>query len=290
MKKGLGKGLGALICETNIKNENNDENEINILEIDINKIQINKTQPRKNFNEETILELANSIKTVGLINPIILKSKGDFFEIVSGERRFRAFKLLKIKKIPAIIKDYSDIKKLQVSLIENIQRENLNPIEEAITYKKLQDEFFLNQEEIAEKVGKKRTTISNAIRLLKLDERVQQFLIENKISQGHSKVILGIDKKEIQFEIATKIIEQQLNVRQTEELVKNYLENKSKQSKKEKVVDEQRRIILDTMCKQLNEIFGTKVNIKDKNNKGKIEIEYYSEEELERLISLLKNL
>lgn len=297
MRKGLGKGLGALISENSIKNieveKNNDvEQKGLIIDVDINKIQVDKFQPRKNFDEESISELADSIKTVGLINPIIVKEKGEFFEIISGERRFRACKLLKLKEVPVLVREYDDIKKLEVALIENIQREDLNPIEEAITYKRFQDEFSLSQEEIAEKVGKKRTTISNAIRLLKLENRVQNFLIEQKISQGHAKALLSIEDKEIQFEIAEKIIEEGFSVRQTEELVKQVLENKTeeKNEKIEEVIDEQRRLAFETISKQLNEILGTKVNIKDKNNKGRIEIEYYSEDELERLVTLLKKI
>ncbi|MDE6357465.1 MAG: ParB/RepB/Spo0J family partition protein, partial [Eubacteriales bacterium] len=223
MKKGLGKGLGALLTNDSINNLENTKDTINekdkVLEIDINKIQIDKAQPRKSFDEESLLELANSIKEVGIINPIIVKQKDEFYEIISGERRFRACKILKLKKIPVLIREYDEIKKLEVALIENIQRENLNPIEEAMIYKKFQDEFSLSQEEISERVGKKRTTIANAVRLLKLDKRVQNFIIELKISQGHAKALLTLDNKETQFELAEKIIEESLSVRQTEDLV-----------------------------------------------------------------------
>lgn len=295
MKKGLGKGLGALLTNDNIKNIENTDINFNekdkVLEVNINKIQVDKDQPRKCFDEESILELANSIKEVGIINPIILKQKNEFYEIISGERRFRACKLLKFKTIPALIREYDEIKRLEVSLIENIQREDLNPIEEAKTYKKFQEEFYLSQEEIAQKIGKKRTTISNAIRLLKLDERVQNFIIELKLSQGHAKALLSIDDKDIQFELAEKIIEENLSVRQTEDLVKNLLENKliEKDTQKE-FIDDAKKQAFETISKQLNEIFGTKVKIKDKNNKGKIEIEYYSQDELDRLVCLFKKI
>lgn len=296
--KGLGKGLGALISENTIKNleysSNIDDTNEKIIEIDINKIQIDKNQPRKIFDEEKIEELANSIKTVGLISPIILKKKGNFFQIVSGERRFRAFKFLKLKKIPAIIRDYENQKRLEVALIENIQRENLNPIEEAIVYKKFQDEFNLSQDEIAEKVGKKRASISNCIRLLKLDERVQKFIIDYRISQGHAKALLSLSNKDTQFKIAKNIIEDNLSVRQTEELVKKIIDEENTLNKKNNQANEKinqaKLQAFEEITKSLNEILGTKVKIKDKNDKGKIEIEYYSKEELERLIFLFKKI
>lgn len=294
IKKGLGKGLSALIKDetlspNNIKIEENDFNKV--IEIDINKVQPDKSQPRKYFNDDTLEELALSIKNVGIISPIIVKKKGNFYEIISGERRFRAAKKLKLKKIPIIIKEYDDLVSLEVSLIENIQRENLNPIEEALTYKIFQEKFNLNQEEIAEKVGKNRATIANAIRLLKLDNRVQNFVIELKLSQGHARALLPIEDIDIQFELAEKIIDEQLSVRQTEEMVKKLLEQK-KDEQKNKIEETdpiKKQLYLD-ISKQLNQILGTKVNIKDNKNKGKIEIEYYSEEELDRLFCLLKKI
>lgn len=294
IKKGLGKGLGALIKDetlspNNIQIEENDFNKV--IEIDINKVQPYKSQPRKYFNDDTLEELALSIKNVGIISPIIVKKKGNFYEIISGERRFRAAKKLKLKKIPIIIKEYDDLVSLEVSLIENIQRENLNPIEEALTYKIFQEKFNLNQEQIAEKVGKNRATIANAIRLLKLDNRVQNFVIELKLSQGHARALLSIEDIDMQFELAEKIIDEQLSVRQTEEMVKKLLEQK-KDEQKNKIEETdpiKKQLYLD-ISKQLNQILGTKVNIKDNKNKGKIEIEYYSEEELDRLFCLLKKI
>ena len=229
---------------------------------------------------------------MGIISPIIVKKKGDFYEIISGERRFRAAKKLKLKTVPIIIKEYDDLASLEVALIENIQRENLNPIEEALTYKVFQEKFGLNQEKIAEKVGKNRTTITNAMRLLKLDSRVQNFVIELRLSQGHARTLLSIENEDVQFELAEKIIEEQLNVRQTEELVKKILEakpldeNKNQQTEKN---DFKKQLYMD-ISKQLNQILGTKVNIKESKNKGKIEIEYYSQEELDRLFCLFKKL
>ena len=294
IKKGLGKGLSALIKDetlspNNIQIEENDLNKV--IEIDINKVQPDKSQPRKYFNDNTLEELALSIKNVGIISPIIVKKKGNFYEIISGERRFRAAKKLKLKKIPIIIKEYDDLVSLEVSLIENIQRENLNPIEEALTYKIFQEKFNLNQEQIAEKVGKNRATIANAIRLLKLDNRVQNFVIELKLSQGHARALLPIEDIDMQFELAEKIIDEQLSVRQTEEIVKKLLEQK-KDEQKNKIEETdpiKKQLYLD-ISKQLNQILGTKVNIKDNKNKGKIEIEYYSEEELDRLFCLLKKI
>lgn len=297
IKKGLGKGLGALIKDESLTSVNtnniiNDEDfNGKVIEIDINKVQPDKEQPRKYFNDETLEELALSIKNVGIISPIIVKKKGSFYEIISGERRFRAAKKLKLKKIPIIVKEYDDLQSLEVALIENIQRENLNPIEEALTYKTFQEKFNLNQEEIAEKVGKNRTTIANSMRLLKLDNRVQAFVTELKLSQGHARTLLPIEDMDLQFELAEKIIEEQYSVRQTEELVKKILEQKNEEKKSENIDDDQykKQLFLD-ISKQLNEILGTKVNIKDNKNKGKIEIEYYSQEELDRLFCLFKKL
>lgn len=291
----MGKGLGALIKDdtliaNNLKLEENSFNKV--IEININKVQPDKNQPRKSFNDDTLEELALSIKNVGIISPIIVKKKGDFYEIISGERRFRAAKKLKLKTVPIIIKEYDDLASLEVALIENIQRENLNPIEEALTYKVFQEKFGLNQEKIAEKVGKNRTTITNAMRLLKLDSRVQNFVIELRLSQGHARTLLSIENEDVQFELAEKIIEEQLNVRQTEELVKKILEakpldeNKNQQTEKN---DFKKQLYMD-ISKQLNQILGTKVNIKESKNKGKIEIEYYSQEELDRLFCLFKKL
>lgn len=297
IKKGLGKGLSALIKDENLTSINNnnfiEDNNFNnqIIEMDINKIQPDKSQPRKSFNDETLEELASSIKNVGIISPIIVKKKGEFYQIISGERRFRAAKKLKLKKIPIIIKEYDDLQSLEVSLIENIQRENLNPIEEALTYKVFQEKFNLNQEQIAEKVGKNRATIANSMRLLKLDNRVQTFVIELRLSQGHARALLPIEDMDIQFELSEKIIEEQYSVRQTEELVKKILEQKTEEKKYKNIEDDEykKQLYMD-ISKQLNQILGTKVNIKDNKNKGKIEIEYYSKEELDRLFCLFKKL
>ncbi len=287
IKKGLGKGLAALIKDDIKENPSIS----GIIEMDINKIQPDKNQPRKIFDEQSLEELALSIKNVGIISPIIVKKKGEFYEIISGERRFRAAKKIKLKKVPIIVKEYDDLQSLEVALIENIQRENLNPIEEALTYKVFQEKFKLNQEKIAEKVGKNRTTISNAMRLLKLDENIQELVMELKISQGHARALLPISDSKIQMEVAEKIIKEELSVREVEQLVKKIIkEQKESNIKKDEKIKQNSKEIYSDISKQLNQILGTKVNIKDNKNKGKIEIEYYSEEELDRLVCLFKKI
>ncbi len=299
-KKGLGKGISALFENNSINKDNNISSDINdmnniddketVLEVDINKIEPNENQPRKSFDEEKIIELADSIKEIGIVQPIIVKKTGEFFKIIAGERRWRAARKAGLKTIPVIIKDYDDIKALEASLIENIQRENLNPLEEAFTYKKFYDEFNFNQETIAKKVGKSRVAVTNSIRLLNLDKRVQNFLKENKLSGGHARAILSISDENLQFEAAEKVIEESLSVRQTEEFVRNFIEKNEKQ-KAQKENEKEKKVqpnfeVYKNIEKSLNDILGTKVNIKNGKNKGKIEIEYYSDEELDRLVCL----
>ena len=269
---------------------NNIDDKETVLEVDINKIEPNENQPRKSFDEEKIIELADSIKEIGIVQPIIVKKTGEFFKIIAGERRWRAARKAGLKTIPVIIKDYDDIKALEASLIENIQRENLNPLEEAFTYKKFYDEFNFNQETIAKKVGKSRVAVTNSIRLLNLDKRVQNFLKENKLSGGHARAILSISDENLQFEAAEKVIEESLSVRQTEEFVRNFIEKNEKQ-KAQKENEKEKKVqpnfeVYKNIEKSLNDILGTKVNIKNGKNKGKIEIEYYSDEELDRLVCL----
>ena len=250
----------------------------------MNLIKANKDQPRKSFDPEKISELAQSIKEHGVIQPIILnKEEDDTYVVVAGERRFRAAKSIGLTEIPAIIMNIDNKEVLEISLIENIQREDLNPIEEAIAYKKLLVDFNLTQEEISKKVSKSRTAITNCMRLLNLDERVQDYIIDGVISEGHGRAILGLSDKEIQYEIAQMVIDDSLNVRETERLVKNF-EN----VKKEKVVKNQNNIYYKDIMNKLENHFGTKVLINSKNkNKGKIEIEYYSEEDFERILEVL---
>ncbi len=296
MKKGLGKGLGALIGEQ-ASAEQDKENQVNdsIREVDIHKIEPNKDQPRRSFDELALLELAHSIQEFGIIQPLIVKRVEDYFEIVAGERRWRAAKIAKLKTVPIIIKNYSDLETLEVSLIENIQREDLNPLEEALTYKRLADEYNLNQEDIANKVGKSRAAVANAIRLLSLDKRVQNFLNEGRLTTGHARALLGLDDFDRQFDAAEKIIEEQLNVRDTEALVKRLSEMVEGEDDAEEKVKDTTQEPVDTrqfvfMEKDLKTLLGTKVKIKNGKNKGKIEIDYYSEEELERLIGLFKTM
>ncbi len=276
-KFGLGKGLGALIREEETTEENS-----SVLKISMNLIKANKDQPRKSFDPEKISELAQSIKEHGVIQPIILNKEEDTYVVIAGERRFRAAKSIGLKEIPAIIMNIDDKEVLEISLIENIQREDLNPIEEAIAYKKLLIDFNLTQEEISKKVSKSRTAITNCMRLLNLDERVQDYLIDGVISEGHGRAILGLNDKETQYEIAQMVIDDSLNVRQTEKLVKN-VENE----KKERVIEKQNDIYYKDIMNKLENRFGTKVFINSKNkNKGKIEIEYYSEEDFERILEV----
>lgn len=282
-KFGLGKGLNALIPD-----EEPDEKEVaasnGINEIDINLIKPNKEQPRKNFDAEKIAELANSIKEHGVIQPIILKQEdNNIYTIIAGERRWRAARLLSLKKIPAIIMNLDDKKLLEVSLIENIQREDLNPIEEALAYKRLLVEFNLTQEELSKKISKSRTAITNTIRLLNLDERVQEYLIDGVISEGHGRAILSLDNNDKQYEVAQSIIDNNLSVRETEKLIKDLSKSIVKEEKK----IEKKDIYIDEIKNKLESLFVTKVEIKNsKNDKGKIEIKYNSKEDLQRIIDL----
>lgn len=277
-KFGLGKGLGALIPDEEVVEE---KNSIDL--IDINRIKPNSKQPRKNFDEEKISNLAKSIKDNGIIQPLVLKECGNDYEIIAGERRWRAAKLAGIKSIPAVIMELTDQKVLEVSLIENIQREDLNPIEEALAFKRLIKEFSITQEDVSKVIGRSRTAITNTMRLLNLDKRVQQYLIEGVISEGHGRALLSLDNKNTQYEMAIRVIDNKLSVRETERLVRDILNPKVK----EPIVEEE-NIYIKELQSRISEHFGTKVSIKTKkDNKGKIEIEYYSPEELDRILELL---
>ena len=285
-KRGLGKGIDAMISGDDTKAKKVVKEVIKEVDtIDINKIEPNSNQPRKNFNEDKIHELAESIKQHGLIEPLIVqKGKKGFYTIIAGERRWRAAKLAGIKEVPIIVKDYTDQEIVEISLIENIQRENLNPIEEAMAFKRLLQEFQLKQDEVAERVSKSRTAVTNSMRLLKLSPRVQQMIIDDMISTGHARALLAIDDEEQQFILANKIFDEKLSVRETEKLVKA-LKNPKKEVKKEKP---EHTFIYENIEEQIKNIMGTKVSVNQKaNGKGKIEIEYYSEEELERIYDLL---
>ncbi|NLK26851.1 MAG: ParB/RepB/Spo0J family partition protein [Clostridiales bacterium] len=289
VKKGLGKGLDSMIPEPIIKNKTEKkENVSRETLIDINQIEPNKTQPRKNFNEDSLLELADSIKLYGVIQPLILQKRDKYYEIIAGERRWRAARIAGLKKVPAIIKEYNAQEVVEIALIENIQREDLNPIEEAMAYQRLIKEFNLKQDEVAERVSKSRAAITNSMRLLKLDEKIQQMLIDDMISSGHARALLPIEDSEKQYNLACKIFDEKLSVRDTEKLVKEMLKVKPH---KETAVTIEDRIIYRELEEKIRNIVGTKVSIrKNKNNTGKIEIDYYSIEELERLIELFQSL
>ena len=276
---GLGKGLGALIPEEK------EELKESVTKIDINLIRANEEQPRKYFDDEKIANLAQSIKEHGIIQPIILMKNGDFYTIVAGERRWRAAKSIGMKEVPAIVMELSSKQLLEVSLIENIQREDLNPIEEAIAYKKLIEEFDITQEDLAAKLGKSRTAITNSMRLLNIDKRVQDYLIEGVITEGHGRAILGISDFNMQNEVAQKIIDEGLSVRQVEALIRQ-LNSEKKQKNKRK--NQQQNPYINEIKEKLESYLGTKVQVSsNKKNKGKIEIEYYSTDDLNRILELL---
>lgn len=296
-KSGLGKGLDALIPAGNKKPAIKKDSEPVIIEkivekkgietLKITEVEPNREQPRKNFNEDALLELADSIKQYGVIQPLIVQKKKDHYEIIAGERRWRAAKMAGIKEIPVIIKDYSDQQVMEISLIENIQREDLNPIEEAMAYKNLMEEFHLKQDEIAEKVSKSRTAVTNSIRLLRLDKRVQQMMIDDMISAGHARTLITIEDPDVQYNIATRIFDDKLSVRETEKLVKLLQKPEAKKEKVEKV----NSFLYKDIEEKMKSILGTKVTVDHKsNNKGKILIEYYSNEELERILYLLESI
>ncbi|ADH61937.1 parB-like partition protein [Thermoanaerobacter mathranii subsp. mathranii str. A3] len=279
-KKGLGRGLQALIPEYQ------GEEPQGVETINIAYIHPNQYQPRKQFNEESLKELAESIKQNGIIQPIIVRKVASGYQIVAGERRWRAAKIAGLSEIPAIVRDFDDLQVMEIALIENLQREDLNPIEEAKAYKALIEQFNLTQEEISKKIGKSRSVIANSIRLLNLDDRVQAMLVKGEITIGHAKVILSLPSKNLQYEAAKKVVTENLNVRETEDLVKNLLRKNGKSSQKGKSnrIDIHIKEIEDNLCSFL----GTKVKISQRGkNRGIIQIEYYSDEDLTRIIELI---
>ncbi|MCI7813339.1 MAG: ParB/RepB/Spo0J family partition protein [Lachnospiraceae bacterium] len=296
-KTGLGKGLDSLIPvakkEKMIERKTGNPGEEKAVErtLKITEIEPNRDQPRKNFNEDALLELAESIKNVGIIQPIIVQKREEYYEIIAGERRWRAAKMAGLKEIPVIIKNFSDLEIVEIALIENIQRENLNPIEEAYAYKRLIDEFKLKQDEIAEKVSKSRAAITNAIRLLKLDQRVQQMVVDDMISTGHARALIGVEDAEEQVNLAHRIFDEKMSVREVERLVQKIQSGKKEQENKKSEAKEERDFIYSSLENTMKEILGTKVTVKhQKNHKGKIEIEYYSDEDLDRLVSMLESI
>ena len=301
-KKGLGRGLSALIPDkkkeitnTNktgfsIKDEAIETKEDNILEIDISKIKANPFQPRIEFLEDELEELANSIKEKGILQPVVVRKKGDFYELVVGERRLKAAKKAGLKKIPAIIKSYSDKESLEVAIIENIQRSNLSPIEEAKAFKRLMSEFNLTQQEVSEKVGKSRVFVANTVRLLNLPEDIQQLVTKGVISMGHARALLSLDSEKKQMELANRIVFQGLSVRETENIVSN-MSSKIKKSQKikKKKSNTTDSPYLNAMAEKLQEILGTKVVISENSSKqiGKIEIHFYSHDDLDRILDII---
>lgn len=288
-KRGLGKGLDTMIppVKNEKKSEKGDPAKGPETLVNITKVEPNREQPRKNFDEDALLELSESIKQYGLLQPILVQDRKDYYEIIAGERRWRAAKLAGLKQVPVIIKNLTDQEIVEISLIENIQRENLNPIEEAQAYKRLLNEFHLKQDEVAERVSKSRTAVTNSMRLLKLSDKVQQMIIDDMISTGHARALLAIDDPELQYTLANKIFDEKLSVRETEKLVK---EIKNPKKPKEKKVMENAFIYQD-LEEKMKGVFGTKVSIASKGKgKGKIEIEYYSDDELEHLFDMMMSI
>ena len=293
-RNGLGKGLDSLIPNKTVKEESasqqkvsKEKQEKNVgsgeILVKINEVEPNREQPRKEFDEDSLMELADSIRQFGILQPLLVQKKKDYYEIIAGERRWRAAKLAGIKDVPIIVKNYTDQEIVEISLIENIQRENLNPIEEAMAYKRLLEEFDLKQDE----VSKSRTAVTNSMRLLKLSERVQQMIVDDMISTGHARALLALDDEEQQYILANKIFDEKLSVRETEKLVKA-LKNPKKEVKVQK---QEHMFVYDNLEEHLKNIIGTKVSVNPKaNGKGKIEIEYYSEEELERIYDLIMSI
>ena len=259
--------------------------------IKLSRIEPNEGQPRKSFDEETLKELADSMKEYGILQPLLVKRKGDNFQIIAGERRWRAAKMAGLKEVPVIVREYNKQQSVEIALIENVQRADLNPIEEALAYQQLMQEFGLKQEEIALRVSKNRATITNSIRLLKLAEPVQQLLISGEISSGHARALLGLEDKEQQIALASQIIEKGLNVRQVEKLVKMMTKPQKDEKEKEEGEEKDLSFIFRDLEEKMKGIMGTKVMIHQKDkNKGRIEIEYYSASELERIVELIETI
>ena len=296
-KNGLGKGLDSLITnkvgKTTVEAKPADKSETlnDATLMDINKVEPNRDQPRKKFDEDALVELSESIKQFGILQPLLVRKRKDYYEIIAGERRWRAAKIAGVKEVPVIIKELTDQEILENSLIENIQREDLNPIEEALAYKRLLEEFNLKQDEVAERVSKSRSAVTNAIRLLKLNDKVQQMVIDEMLTTGHARALLSIEDEEQQYSIAQKIFDEKLSVRDTEKLVKNIQNQKKTEDSVPKKLDPKLEAIYQDLEEQMKVILGTKVVINHKDEKrGKLEIEYYSQDELDRIIDMLRTI
>lgn len=307
-KSGLGRGLDALFPEKTVqskpktvktvkeekkvavdtKKSSQQETSNGERMMKISMIEPNREQPRKKFDEDALQELSESIKQYGILQPLLVSDKKDYYEIVAGERRWRAAKMAGLKEVPVVVKEFSTQEIVEISLIENIQREDLNPVEEAMAYKRLIDEFHLKQDEIAERVSKSRTAVTNSMRLLKLDSRVQQMMVDEMISAGHARAILAISDPEQQYNAAMKVFDEKLSVRETEKLVKSIL---TPTKKKPVVSNPTEEAIYESLEEKMKGITGTRVFIhRKKNNKGKIEIEYYSRDDLDRIIDLFESI
>ena len=292
-KTGLGRGLNTLIPSAPVKDTESEkilkkEEQIKSeIMVPILKVEPNPNQPRRQFDDDSLQELADSVKQYGILQPLIVKKHDKFYEIIAGERRWRAAKLAGLKEVPVLIRDYAENEIVEIALIENIQREDLNTIEEALAYKRLMEEFSLKQDQVAAKVSKSRAAITNSLRLLKLDQRVQNLLSEEMITTGHARALLAIEDPDQQYETAMKVFDEKLSVREIEKLVKQMSKKKKETPKEENKVQE---FLFANIEESLKQALGSKVNIKNRNNKGKIEIEYYSKEELDRLVDMLRTL
>ncbi len=288
-KSGLGKGLDALIGESKVKPAVNEDPKNGWIELDINKVEPNRDQPRKSFEEDSLLDLSDSIKQHGIIEPLVVQKKDDYYMIIAGERRWRASKMAGLKTVPAVIKDLTDQEIVEVSLIENIQREDLNPIEEALAYKQLIDAFHLKQDEVADKVSKSRAVITNSLRLLKLDEKVQQMVIDGNLSSGHARTILSLTEHAEQVKMAERVMDEGLTVRDLEKEIKNAQKKPTEKSTdKKNTLDPKLAAVYSELEEKLKSILGTKVSILAKDSKqGKIEIEYYNTDELDMITDKL---
>lgn len=300
MKRGgLGKGLDSMIPNKQAAAAGKAEKEAGKKTEDTNKdvsretlvkltdIEPKQDQPRKRFQEDSLMELADSIRQVGVIQPLVLQKVEDHYEIIAGERRFRAAHMAGLKEVPAIVREYSTQQVLEIALIENIQREDLNPIEEAQAYQRLIKEFKLKQDEVAEKVAKSRVTITNSLRLLKLSKKVQEMLVEEMITSGHARALLALDNAEQQYALAVRIFDEKLSVREVEKIIRSMQNPKEEKENAQEPLHNE--VIYKDLEEQMKRLLGTKVSINRKNeSQGRIEIEYYSEEELDRIISFLK--
>jgi ParB family chromosome partitioning protein len=289
---GLGSGLNVLIPQNNppkANSENENEAAVDFM-VPISKVEPDREQPRKFFNEDALQELAESIKQYGVFQPLLVQKEKDYYKIIAGERRWRAAKIAGLKEIPVIVKELSDQEIAEIQLIENIQREDINPIEIAEGYRQLIDKYGFTQDELAEKISKSRTAITNTLRLLKLDERVRQMIVDELISTGHARAILSIEDSDKQYEFAQKIFDEKMSVRDVEKAIKN-MQKDPKVKKDNLKIDKKTEAIYHSLEENMKQIMGTKVSIQAKNgNQGKVEIEYYSQDELDRIVNMIRTI